>query len=137
MFYAIKFASLISGPSAGVDFPSVIGPFASAEEQKAWIRAEHAQGRRACWLDVRGEVPTVGLTLTVDGGRDLCGVAPASQKNAREKAVWDAIFASAFAEVGLRRGVAWADVSDEAKRVADIGIKHWRQATGYTDEQVT
>jgi len=100
MFYAIKFAPLTAGPNTVVDFPSVVGPFATTEEQKAWIRAEHAQGRRACWLDVRGEVPTVGLTLTVDGGRGLCGVAPASQNSAREKAVWDAIFAAAFTECG-------------------------------------
>ena len=130
MFYAIKFASLISGPSAGVDFPEVVGPFASAEEQKAWIRAEHAQGRRACWLDVRGEVPTVGLTLTVDGGRGLCGVAPASQNSAREKAVWDAIFAATFASVWSMPGTDSVSFArEEAERIADLGLDAWRDAT--------
>jgi len=130
MFYAIKFAPLTAGPNTVVDFPSVVGPFATAEEQKTWIRAEHAQGRRACWLDVRTEVPTVGLTLTVDGGRDLCGTAPTSQKSARENAVWDAIFAATFAAIWSMPGTDSVNFTrEEAKRVADVGLSAWRDAT--------
>lgn len=129
MYYAIKFVAFTAGENVGVESPSVVGPFATAEEQKTWIRAEHAQGRRACWLDVKGGDPTVGLATTVDGGRDLCGAAPASHKSAREKAVWDAIFAATFAALGPRPGIMWVECAEEAKRVADVGLSAWRDAT--------
>jgi hypothetical protein len=76
MYWGIKFTTIASGPNLGAEFPVIVGPFGTSEEQKAWARVECAEGRRAYWLDVKDGRPVVGRVSTWDELGDLMPIPP-------------------------------------------------------------